>query len=223
MSSSDLIWWAAILLIQAILANSKTRSLGFLRAFLGVEATMGAILLTIAKAGGVWTYFYAWIAATVIHHALCAYLVGSLFTIVMRRGLPGRQSPVPLFLMSIVSMGLGLRFAEASYSLLHCAPARLIFPMDHALSFAIASMVAFLPIYSIAISATIPSAVKLIIGGFAIYEFAYVGWVSSVIVYNRIFLPHAVDIVYLASLVCWFIAIRSKRPKVVEERIPIAA
>lgn len=223
MSSADLIGWTGILLFQGYLATRNTSSLGFLRAFVGVEAAMGVALMAIAMAGGMRTYFYAWVGSTVLHHALCAFLVTSCLTIVRRRGLPGRQSPLPIYLIMAVSFVLGLHFAGASYHLLRCPDQRLIYPMDHAFSFAIASMVAFIPIYSIAISATIPTGVKLVIAGFAIYEIAYVGMVSSIIVYNRIYLPHAVDLVYLVSLVLWFIAIRSTRPKAAEERIPIAA
>lgn len=219
---SDLAWAFGIPALQILV--SIRSGITSLRVFLFTLALSGIILamIGITFPEGSLTYFYAWIAGTVLHHGLCAFLLANLFTIVRRRGLPSRQSVLPLYIMCSGALMLGFHFAGISYGLLHCDPARLIYPMDHAFSFAIASMVAFLPLYSIAISATIPTNVRFVIAGFAIYEFAYVGMVSSVIVYNRIYLPHAVDLVYLVSLVLWHTAIRSKHPEAAEERSPIA-
>jgi hypothetical protein len=222
MSTTDLIWWVAIIGIQACLAISNRHSMGFLRAFLAAETFVGSVLLAIARIAGPWTYFYSWIAGTIIHHGLCAFLMWSLFDFVRLRGLPNRQNRWPVVLLGLASLMLGLYYASRSYGIIQHSAFRMVRPMDHALSFAIGCMIAGLPFYAIYVSASIPKHVNLVIAGLAIYEFSYAGLLGSAISAHPKVLSHAVDCVYLVSLFLWSQSLRSKRPSVAAERLPSA-
>lgn len=218
----DVAWCVAILGIQAYLAICNRHSVGPLRAFLAVEVIMGVPLLAIARIAGPWTYFYSWIAETVIHHGICAFLMWNLFAIVRLRGLPTRQNRWPIALIGVVSILLGIHFAKASYGAIYDSAFRLVMPMDHALSFSIGCMVAGLPFYAVYVSAVIPRRVNLVIIGLAIYEFSYAGILGSTISKHPKALSHAVDFVYLISLFLWSQSLRSKSPSAAAERLPPA-
>lgn len=209
--------WLLIIGIQAMLAMSKGRGLGFLKAFLATQSIIGCVLFVIARFAGSWTYFYFWCAGTVVHHALCAFLVTQIYTVVRRRGLPSRQSLIPLYIMGALSLMAGLHFAGAAAKILTSPLVRLVLPLDHALAFSILCMICLLPAYCIAISSSIPSRLYLVIGGFALYEATYTGklaiWITSLRFTNQ----HTADFAYLFSLFLWLFALRSKSPQVAAE------
>lgn len=217
MNTTDMLWWVVIICIQACLAISNRHSLASLRAFLAAESIMGVALLAIARIAGPWTYFYSWVAGTVIHHGLCAFLMWSLYTVVRLRGLPSRQKMWPVVLIGAVSLLIGFHYASLSNGLIRDSAIRLITPIDHALSFSIGCMIAALPFYAMYVSAAIPRHINLVIAGLALYEFSYAGLLGAVISYSPEALSHAVDFVYLISLFLWSKSLRSKGPIVAAE------
>lgn len=216
LSLSNAAIWLVIIALQAVVACTKGRNLGFLRAFLGTQSIMGCILFTV-RVSLPSAYFYSWCACTVVHHALCAFLVAQIYTVVIRRGLPSRQSLVPLYIIVALSLMAGLHFAGAAAKILTSPLVRLVLPLDHALAFSLLCMICFLPAYCIAIASSIPSRLYLVIGGFALYEATSAGMMSVWITSPRFTNQHAADFAYLFSLFLWFVALRSKSPKVAAE------
>lgn len=213
----DAVLWLLIIGIQAMLAMSKGRGLGFLKAFLAAESITSSVLFVIIRCAGPWTYFYSWCADAIVHHALCAFLVSQIYTIIRQRGIPSRQSLIPVYIMGALSLMAGLHFAGLAAKILTSPLVRLVLPLDHALSFSLLCMICFLPAYCIVIASSIPSRLYLVIGGFAIYEATSAGMTSVWITSLRFTAQHAAEFAYLISLFLWFVALRSKSPKVAAE------
>lgn len=212
MSTTDLLWWVVIIGLQACLAISNRHTLSSLRAFLVAESILSATLLAVAKIANPWHYFYSWIAGTVIHHGLCAFLMWSLFAVIRSRGLPTRQNRWPIALLGIVSLAAGIYFAIAAYGIIEPGAFRMVVPLDHGVAFSIGCMMAGLPFYMVYVSARIPRSLHMALAGFAIYEFAYAGLAGAVISAHPRMLNHAVDLVYLLSLFLWSKSLYSIRP-----------
>lgn len=210
-SLSSAALWLLIIAVQAVLAGHKGRGLGFLKVFMGAQSVMGLALFTTCRLAGPWTYFYSWCAATLIHHGLCAYLTSQIYDVVRRRGLPSRQSAIPLYVMGAVAMFAGLRFAGIAANLLKSPQAKLVLPLDHAFAFAVVCMLAVLPAYCVALSSSIPRRLYLVVGGFALYEATYAGKIAVWITSSRFTAHHIADFAYLVSLALWFFALRTKQ------------
>jgi hypothetical protein len=200
--------WLAIIGMQAILAI-KGRGLDFLKHFLAAQSVMGCILFTINCLAGHRAYLYSWCSATVVHHGLCAFLTYRLYLVVRERGLPSRQSPVPIYIMAAGALLIGLRYAGVAAALITNATVRLVLPLDHAFSFAVVCLLSVLPLYSAVISSTIPKQIYLVIAGFALYEATYAGKVGFWITSHVFVAHHAADFAYLISLSLWYLALNS--------------
>jgi hypothetical protein len=216
-NAADILWVVAVIGIQAALAISKRHSLASLRAFLLVQAIIGAALLAIAIIANPWHYFYSWIAGTVVHHGLCAFLMWDLYTVVRLRGLPTRQGIFPIALIGLASILSGFYYANDSYRIIQDSAYRLVMPLDHGLSFSVGCMMAALPFYAMHVSAVIPKHVNLVIAGLSIYAFSYAGLLGHAIKAHPKMLHHAADFVYFISLFLWSKSLVSKGPLVAAE------
>lgn len=216
-----LLWALGIPVLQLLVCVQKNPSIQFLRVFLLVEAVAEIALAAIGVYGSSNAYLYSWLAGCVLHQAMCCFLLANIYSIIRRRGLPWRQSVIPIYAMLAVAASIGFWFAKYSLGLVFVPSLRMFMPLDHAISFSIGMMLAMLPLYEFAISSSMPRSLDLVMIGFAIYEVAYAGLLGLFISRQRIDFPHAIDCVFLVSLFVWSVALRSKDPKEVEELLPI--
>lgn len=207
-STAEVCLWLVIILCQAsISAFMRRRS--FLRVYLISEAALGAVLLSIAKGLGAWTYFYSWVAGCFVHEGLAAALLFSLIMAVRRRGLPGRTSALPVLLGAFACLTFGLYTAQSALVLYHNPTWRLLFSWEHAWWTAICCLSGLVPLYAWAISATIPRNIGLTLLGFGAHAIAQAGFLDLKIIQQRGF-AHASDVVYLFTLAIWVYASRSQ-------------
>jgi hypothetical protein len=218
---SELLWRWGIPVLQLVVCFRKNPSIEFLRVFLQVEAFAELLLGLICVLATPTVYLYSWLAGTALHHAMCCYLLTNIYSAVRRRGLPWRQSVIPIYALAFVAGAIGFSFARYSLGLVLEPTLKMFLPLDHAISFSIGCMLAMLPVYQFAISSSMPRALNLVMVGFAIYEIAYAGLLGVFITHQHIDFPHAIDVVFLISLFVWSVALRSKNPKEVEECLPI--
>lgn len=218
---SDLLWRLGIPALQLAVCLRKNTRIEFLRVFLLVEASAELLLACIFSFGGKDLYLYAWLAGSVLHQAMCGFLLANVYHVIRLRGLPSRQSRMPIFAMAGLSGGIGFGFARASMGLVFEPTLRMFLPLDHALSFAIGCMLVMAPFYCFAISSSIPRPVYLVLVGFGIYETAYAGLLGLFITRRHLDFPHAIDVVFILSLFIWSVALRSKNPKEAEELLPV--
>lgn len=221
MRSVDLLWAFGIPVIQLSMCRWRNRSIGFLTVFLLVESIAELALASINAWGSDEAFLYAWCIGAALHHAMCGFLLSNIYGVVRKRGLPGRQSVLPICALTGFAGGVGFAFAKYSLGLIIAPSLRMVFPLDHAVSFAIGCMLAIVPFYCFAISSSIPRPVYLVLIGFGIYETAYAGLLGLFITRRHLDFPHAIDVVFLISLYVWSVALRSKNPSEVAELLPI--
>jgi len=219
-SREFLLWALGIPILQLAVCLKRNPAIEFLRTFLLVEAVAEITLATVGVFGDSTLYLYAWLAGAVLHQAMCGFLLSNIYSVVRKRALPWRRSVVPIYLITFVAGAIGFCFAKMSLGLVIEPTLKMFLPLDHAVSFAMGVMLAMLPIYEFAISSSLPRPVYLVLVGFAIYEIAYAGLLGLFISRQRIDFPHAIDVVFLFSLFVWSVALRSKNPPEVKERLP---
>lgn len=202
---SDLAWAFGIPALQILV--SLLPGIKSLRVFLFAEGAYSIIQAALVFALGKSSqpYLYIWIAGAIVHHALFAYTVSNLFSIVRLRGLPSRQSQSPVLVMLAASIALGIYFAFVSNGMIENYNIRIIIPLDYAMGLTEGCMLVMLPFYCIAISSSMPRPVFLALAGLSIYEISYLGLMGSFITYRRMNFPHGADFVYLLSLTLWLL------------------
>ena len=203
----QLIIWFAVVAGQSVTGLwAWRRRNNDLAIYLGIVVARFLWLFPVARLGSAHAYYIAYWIGTAVDYAAQVYLVIAIFACIRKTGIPNRH---PMLLQVFAGCMLGLAILTLRFPLASSiTPAwKWFLAINHVALYWLCLMLIAAPLYAYVVDSAKDMRLLLIYIGFSLYIAIRSGAVDIAIGTHRaVRLTHLTEIIYLISLVLWFIS-----------------